>query len=176
LTGAPEPAYDLTANRFVVEGWTVGKVVPFRKRDGQEEPARREMAGQPLSSIVDEVFADAVARGLMDDLPGKGKPFAPEFFREDPFRDEHALEQQMLREAGILPEWVKLRKQISAELAWVRANRPADGEPTRLVGDDPVYRVDWAGKVAELNQKIRRFNLICPPTFQIPFYKPEYDR
>lgn len=171
----------------------MGKVVPMRPGDDgrkrrsrgtgkskviplpSAEPEREPLLG-PVSSLIDEAFADAMARGLMDDLPGKGKPLPDSFFREDPFQPEHALEQKILSEAGLLPEWLKLRKQISAELEWVRANREA-GQNERAPSGDPVYPAPtWEERVLRLNEAIHKFNRICPPMMQIPLYRPEFDR
>jgi hypothetical protein len=170
----------------------MGKVVPLRpddegrpkrsRTDMEEskvvrlpsaEPKREPLLG-PVSSLIDEAFADAVARGLMDDLPGKGQPLPPSFFREDPYQPAQSLDQKILSEAGLIPEWLKLRKQISLDLEWVRANRGLQGRRDR--SGDPV-RPDptWEERVRRLNEAIHKFNRICPPMMQIPLYKPEFD-
>lgn len=167
-------------------GKKAGKVLPLRS----PEPTREPLLG-PVSSLMDEAFADALARGLMDDLPGKGQPLPASFFRDDPYQPENAWEQQLLAEAGLLPEWLKLRKQITVDLDWVRANRPAvqTGEPAALSGEPPVRSgepglrsVDparpeptWEERVLRLNEAIHRFNGICPPMMQIPLYRQEFD-
>jgi hypothetical protein len=148
-----------------------GKVVPLPSL----EPEREPLLG-PVSSLMDEAFGDAMARGLLDDLPGKGLPLPPSFFRDDPFQPENAWEQQLLAEAGLLPEWLKLRKQISTDLDWVRANRPsAAGAATARTGDPARPDLTWEERVLRLNEAIHKFNQICPPLMQIPLYRPEFD-
>lgn len=146
------------------------KVVPFPSA----EPEREPLLG-PVSSMIDEAFADAIARGLMDDLPGKGKPLPETFFREDPYQPEATLDQKILAEAGLLPEWLKLRKQISLDLEWVRANRSQSAQQSARSGDPLYPEPTWAERVMQLNEAIQKFNRICPPMMQIPLYRPEYD-
>lgn len=146
------------------------KVVPMPTA----EPEREPLLG-PVSSLIDEAFADAIARGLLDDLPGKGRPLPDSFFREDPYQPESSLDQKILVEAGLLPEWLKLRKQISADLEWVRANRgKADPKGARS-GDPACPESAWEERVLRLNEAIHKFNRICPPMMQIPLYRPELD-
>lgn len=171
----------------------MGKVVPMRpgddakrKRSEREGPSKvvqlpsaepeREPSLGPLSSLMDEAFADAVARGLMDDLPGKGQPLPDSLFREDPYQPQATLDQKILSEAGLLPDWLKLRKQISADLAWVRANRPIGQAPAHRSAGDPAHQEPtWAERVERLNAAIQKFNRSCPPMMQIPLYRPEFD-
>lgn len=171
----------------------MGKVVPMRPGDDGKrkrsrgkvqskviqlptaEPEREPLLG-PVSSLMDEAFADAIARGLLDDLPGKGKPLPETFFREDPYQPEAALDQKILSEAGLLPDWLKLRKQISLDLEWVRANR-SEAKAKGARSGDPVYpEPTWAERVRLLNEAIQKFNRTCPPMMQIPLYRPEFDQ
>jgi hypothetical protein len=148
-----------------------GKVLPLPSA----EPEREPLLG-PVSSLMDEAFADAMARGLLDDLPGKGQPLPPSFFRDDPYQAENAWERQLLAESGLLPEWLKLRKQISVDLDWVRANRPVGAQaPAARSGDPARPEPTWEERVLRLNDAIHRFNRICPPMMQIPLYRPEFD-
>lgn len=171
----------------------MGKVVPMRPGDDGKrkrsrgkvqskvvqlpsaEPEREPLLG-PVSSLIDEAFADAIARGLLDDLPGKGRPLPDDFFREDPYQPEAAMDQKILAEAGLLPEWLKLRKQISLDLEWVRANR-GESRAKGARSGDPVYPdPTWEERVLRLNEAIHKFNRTCPPMMQIPLYRPEFDQ
>lgn len=56
-------------------------------------------------SLVDEIIREAQQEGKFDDLEGKGRPV-----RVDPSPD--AVLRDLLKEAGIVPEWVELAREI----------------------------------------------------------------
>src|SRR5438876_667686 len=58
----------------------------------------------PLSA-VDQIVQQAQEAGQFDDLPGKGKPL-----QLDPSPD--AVVNNLLKEAGVVPEWVELAREI----------------------------------------------------------------
>ncbi|NPC91844.1 DUF1992 domain-containing protein [Bacillus sp. WMMC1349] len=74
------------------------------------------------------------------DLPGKGKPLPEEFFSGDTY--QHF--QKIARNAGYLPEWIKLQKKIS----------------------DALNNLKSFKQLEEINVQIRKYNKICPAPFQ----------
>ena len=60
----------------------------------------------PLSSLIDQIVADAERRGDFDDLPGAGKPL-PDL--DDP---QNAVLARMMKEADAKSPVVILRRQI----------------------------------------------------------------
>ncbi len=67
---------------------------------------------QFLSRLAEEKIKHALAEGELDNLPGHGKPLALEDFSEAP---EHLrMAYQILKNAGVLPLEVELRKEIAA--------------------------------------------------------------
>ncbi|NUO82643.1 DUF1992 domain-containing protein [candidate division KSB1 bacterium] len=65
-----------------------------------------------LSRLVEEKIKQAIAEGEFDNLPGHGKPLVLEDFSEVP---EHMrMAYKVLKNAGVLPLEVELRKEIAA--------------------------------------------------------------
>ena len=64
-----------------------------------------------LDDIVEQRITEAAARGDFDDLPGAGRPLAPE--PDDPFvAPELRMAYRILKNAGYIPEEVRLRREI----------------------------------------------------------------
>lgn len=64
-----------------------------------------------LATIAERKIAEAMARGEFDDLPGRGKPLAP----EDDLTGvpaELRMAYKILKNAGFVPPEVELRRQI----------------------------------------------------------------
>ncbi|PVA06650.1 DUF1992 domain-containing protein [Thalassorhabdomicrobium marinisediminis] len=75
----------------------------------------------PLEDLIDARIRAAQAEGAFDDLPGQGKPLAPE---ADP---ENALLNRLLRESGAVPEFVSLSRALER----LRAELRETGDRTR---------------------------------------------
>jgi len=75
----------------------------------------------PLEDLIDARIRAAQQDGMFDDLPGQGKPLAPE---DDP---ENALLNRLMRENGAVPEFVSL----SRELERLREELAETGDRTR---------------------------------------------
>ncbi len=65
-----------------------------------------------IAKIAEQKILEAIANGELDDLPGKGKPLILDDLREVP--PEVRLEYKVLKNAGLLPEEVTVRKEIAA--------------------------------------------------------------
>jgi len=64
-----------------------------------------------LDDMVEQRLAEAAARGEFDDLPGAGKPLPRE--SDDPFvAPELRMAYKILKNAGYVPEEVRLRREI----------------------------------------------------------------
>lgn len=74
------------------------------------------------------------------DLPGKGKPLPKDYIKKDTF--QHF--QKIAKDAGYLPPWLKLQKEI-AEL---------------------LQRAGTEEDLNEINVKIKEHNQICPSQMQ----------
>ena len=63
---------------------------------------------------VEKQIREAMERGDFDDLPGKGKPLE---LGENPFTPaDWRLAFKMLKDAGMVPDWIEQGKEIRAEL------------------------------------------------------------
>jgi len=119
-----------------------------------------------LESLAEKRLREAIENGEFDDLPGKGEPID---LKENPFEDpDLRVVHRLLRNAGFAPAWIEERKDIDAEFeasqtrlsrAWALfgsgAKAPSDAEWERSVRE-------FREKVAELNQRIRIYNLKAP--------------
>ena len=84
-------------------------------RDGAElDPLER------WDSWVDTAIREAQQRGEFDDLPGQGRPLRLD---DNPFAGERALGFRVLKNAGVLPFWMELEKEIGADAAALRVLR-----------------------------------------------------
>jgi hypothetical protein len=116
--------------------------------------------------------------GELSGLPGEGKPFAD---RDDASGDRWAA-AHVMKNAGVVPEWSELRIEIDARrdalvarvrrhLAWMgsRASQarrlPAERilEAAKATRDtDERVRAELASALGELNELVRRYDLIVP--------------
>ena len=77
-----------------------------------------------FDSLVEARIERAVARGELSDLPGQGRPLALD---DDSFvAPELRLAHRILKNAGYVPEWVELRRQITCLGALIDATRGAE--------------------------------------------------
>ncbi|GEN85917.1 DnaJ family domain-containing protein [Oceanobacillus sojae] len=76
-------------------------------------------------------------------LPGKGKPLSKDYIQKDTF--QHF--QKIAKDAGYLPPWLKLQKEIGL-----------------LVQD-----AQTEGDIKKINKQIKKHNRICPAPLQKKF-------
>src|SRR5260221_6764096 len=91
-----------------------------------------------IGRIAERKIQEAIEEGQFDNLPGKGKPIV---FDDDPATPpELRMANKILKNAGVLPEWVQVQKDIQAERDEIAALR------ARLLRDNQA----WRNKVASL--------------------------
>lgn len=118
-----------------------GDKISTHWRSGRPGP----IATRGYRSWVDEQIEAAMARGDFDRLPGRGRPLQLD---DNPLESGHWLEHHIMKNAGVLPAWVELDREIRAEVAALRRMpRGAAGQ---------------AERIAAVNAKIDRFNLLVP--------------
>ena len=115
-----------------------------------------------LETLVEKKIREAMEAGEFDDLPGKGQPLN---LQENPFEDpDLRTVHRLLRNAGFAPAWIEERKDIDAELenarvkltrAWLLYGNDSDHDWQRNI-------VEFREKVAELNERIKVYNLKAP--------------
>jgi len=119
-----------------------------------------------LESLTEKRLREAIENGEFDDLPGKGEPVD---LKENPFEDpDLRVVHRLLRNAGFAPAWIEERKDIDAEF------EAAHGQLSRAwalfrqggtAASDPEWKrsvEEFREKIAELNQRIRIYNLKAP--------------
>lgn len=119
-----------------------------------------------LESQAEKLLREAIEKGEFDNLPGKGKPLD---LRENPFEDpDLRTVHRLLRNAGFAPAWIEERKDIDAALTTARVKLE---RAWNLFGKQQGEKLhpDWERSVrdfrqvaAELNQRIRIYNLKAP--------------
>ena len=113
-------------------------------------------------TLVEKKIREAMEAGEFDDLPGKGQPLD---LRENPFEDpDLRMVHRLLRNAGFAPAWIEERKDIDAELGKARVQLT---RARLLYGSDRDHDwqrniVEFRDKVAELNERIKIYNLKTP--------------
>ncbi|MFD1412416.1 DnaJ family domain-containing protein [Oceanobacillus jeddahense] len=81
------------------------------------------------------------------DLPGKGKPLSKDYIEKDTF--QHF--QKIAKDAGYLPPWLKLQKEISVLMQEAQTERD----------------------IKKINKQIKKHNGLCPPPLQKNFISLE---
>ncbi|HET7037802.1 MAG TPA: DUF1992 domain-containing protein [Thermomicrobiaceae bacterium] len=117
-------------------------------------------------SLIDDKVRTAQQEGQFDNLRGAGRPFR----WKDDSNDEDWLGNHLLHNAGVLPEWLQLRKEIAAERPavrealdtyWLRRAEldPQDHRHAALLAR---LEAEYAARAREINRKIDEHNLRCP--------------
>jgi hypothetical protein len=119
-----------------------------------------------LESLTEKKLREAIERGELDDLPNKGEPID---LRENPFEDpDLRTVHRLLRNAGFAPALDRGAKGHAAEVETARTILWRAWSPFGRNSKSPV-EVEWErsvresrAKIAELNQRIRIYNLKAP--------------
>jgi DnaJ homolog subfamily C member 28 len=127
-------------------------------------------------SLVDKLIRESMERGEFKDLSGKGEPVD---LSENPFEDpELRTAHRLLRNAGFAPAWLEERKDIDSNLnhAQVVLLRARDLYRRKIPDEGAWQRAvqEFCETVAELNQRIRLYNLRAPaPVFHRKVFDAE---
>lgn len=106
-----------------------------------------------LESLVEKAIREAIEKGELDNLPGKGEPIDLE---ENPFEDpDLRTVHRLLRNAGFAPAWIEERKDIDAALAAARLQLQ---RAWTLYGRGSEEDSNWLRNVAEFREKIDELN------------------
>ncbi|HSE32788.1 MAG TPA: DUF1992 domain-containing protein [Pyrinomonadaceae bacterium] len=124
--------------------------------------------------LIDKLIRESMERGEFDDLSGKGEPVD---LSENPFEDPDVrTAHRLLRNAGFGPAWIEDRKDIETNLALARTTllRARDLYHNEIPGGARWQRAvrEFRETVAELNQRIRMYNLKAPG---IVFHRKVFD-
>lgn len=133
-----------------------------RHMGGDSQPQSRL---DKIDSLVDEKIREAQAEGEFDNLPGYGKPLPRD--RDQDVAGESWMSNRVLKQAGFVPEWIELRKQIAAERDEVVQTLAAYRERARTGerSHPDLIRMEqrYVELATEVNRKIDAHNGQCPP-------------
>ncbi|ADU28528.1 DnaJ family domain-containing protein [Evansella cellulosilytica] len=94
-----------------------------------------------MEEKYNDLIGDILERsGEKDNYEGKGKPLSKNYLKMDVYQNF----QKIAKDAGYLPEWVKLQKEISTLISCCQ-------------GEEDVQVI---------NEKIKKYNKICPTQLQ----------
>jgi len=127
-----------------------------------------------LESLVEKSIREAIEKGELDNLPGKGEPID---LVENPFEDpDLRTVHRLLRNAGFAPAWIEERKDIDAAFAAARLQlqRAWDLYGRSSEEDSNWLRnvTEFREKIDELNKRIMLYNLKAPA---VVFHRKQLD-
>ncbi|MEW9503321.1 DUF1992 domain-containing protein [Jeotgalibacillus marinus] len=100
---------------------------------------------------MDQVYKDYEKNNDVKANAGFGKPLPKKMFSGD----VHDNFVNTARNAGYLPEWIKLQKEIRTELGEVVTAMNV-GQPAE----------EFKREIRDINKKIKKYNKACPPSMQ----------
>ncbi len=102
-----------------------------------------------LDKAIESQIQDAMAAGLFDNLPGAGKPLRFDGNENDP----NWLGHHILKNAGVLPEWLNLARDIERQLQRLEQ---IDDDHRRLC-QLAAASGDWEGHLLAIAHARRRY-------------------
>lgn len=129
-----------------------------------EEEQRRLLPLNHWSSVMDELFEEAVRDGVFDNLPGQGKPLN---LTKNPFGGDHDLAYQLLKDNDYTLPWISERNEITKQVDQFRSKIPKVWQ--RYVSEYQASRSDtvrlslklgWNGYLEELQTRIVELNAL----------------
>ena len=142
-----------------------------------------------VEQSVEERIADLERSGELRGLPGEGQPLPA----DDAGAPDSWAARRVVKNAGAVPEWADLRKEIDARASRIRirlrAHREWLHDRTRLLAELPAERIlatahattardlrvrsELDTAISEVNALVRRYDLIVPVAMQLPLYTLE---
>ena len=144
---------------------------------------------QRIERSVEQRIADLDRAGELRGLPGEGQPLPA----DDAGSPGSWAARHIVKNAGAVPEWVDLRKEIEAGASRIRlrlrAHREWLHDRTRLLAELPADRIlaaahatterdlrvrsELEAALSEVNALVRRYDLIVPLAMQLPLFTLE---
>ena len=137
-----------------------------------------------IGRVAERKINEAIEEGAFANLPGKGQPLV---FDDDPATPPHLrMANKVLKNAGVLPEWVQALKDLETERREVLARREklqAENRKRRAhlenvsashVGARQFAewhtksRADYLRRLKSANNTILKLSLLAPTTVQPP--------
>jgi len=142
-----------------------------------------------VEQTVEERIADLERAGELRGLPGEGQPLPS----DDTGSPDSWAARRVVKNAGAVPEWADLRKEIDTRASRIRmrlrAHREWLRDRTRLLAELPAERIlttahatterdlrvrsELDAAISEVNALVRRYDLMVPVAMQLPLYTLE---
>lgn len=121
-----------------------------------------------MDRLVEDLIQESMSRGEFDNLSGSGKPL-PQKIDYNPYVDftTHKM-NQVLIDNGFAPEWITLQKEIRQEkeslLQDINSIKEKLSKPLTYADAElwESHMKGWKERVAILNSKINKYNLLVP--------------
>lgn len=104
---------------------------------------------RPYNDLIGDILKSSEDGGKVEHLEGAGKPLPKTYLSGDTL--QHF--ERIAKDAGYKPDWLKQQHKIRDELLNI-ANRA-----------DHLEERELKKYVKEINQRIMKYNRICPPPF-----------
>jgi DnaJ homolog subfamily C member 28 len=138
-----------------------------------------------IARVAERKIQEAIEEGKLDNLPGKGKPLV---FDDDPATPAHLrLANKVLKNAGVLPDWIQVQKDIVVEreeaakqrARLVKENQSRRTRIANLPAPHPHVaqyaewharnRAAYLKRLKSVNTSILKFSMLAPST-AAPFF------
>jgi DnaJ homolog subfamily C member 28 len=126
------------------------------------KPKRTPVTRQNYHSLIDQRFAQAVADGLFDNLPGRGQP---QKLDDDALvAEEDRAAFRLLKANGFALPWIEVRREIDAERAGLDAWRAQINQRWAQLGAAAraTAHTQYRRKLDDLQRMIVNYNLTAP--------------
>lgn len=136
-----------------------------------------------MAQLAERQIQEAVEEGVFDNLPGKGKPIK---FDDDGIPFDVKMMNKVLKNAGVLPEWIQMQHDLNAEIAtvdklrsqFVTENHKRKAQLTYLPADHPEIvryqqwharcRTKYLTALKGVNNLLVKLSMTAPSTINLP--------
>ncbi|MDQ0174773.1 DnaJ family domain-containing protein [Bacillus chungangensis] len=101
--------------------------------------------------LMAQIYQDFEKNEDMKSNPGFGKPLPKNLFKGDVYQNF----LNTAKNAGYLPPWIKEQKEIKEKLSALLPFIEENSAEAKI-----------ANMIAEINEKIKKYNKMCPPQMQ----------
>jgi DnaJ family protein C protein 28 len=134
--------------------------IPDKSPDARKGPERRPIIN--ISTVADEIIAEAMRDGAFDNLPGRGRPLE---LAKSPYGQENELAHKLLKDNNFTLPWITDRAEMQQKIEQARAeisrrwqiHRIALGRTATSEGQAALI-YSWRHTLAELAEELQALN------------------